>query len=64
MIIFRMQDRDHDPGSDEHRHQSQSSDEDGWDVNRVARGQDLSDYRPLNQPLLAVEPESSSTPAG
>ena len=60
MIICRMQDPKDNPGSDEHRHQSQSSDDDGWDVNSVARGQELSDYRPLDQPQLTAEPESSS----
>lgn len=41
-----------------------SSEEEGWGENDVAPGQQLSDYRPLNEPLASIETASKISESG
>ena len=56
------QSREVDP--DSQKDQEHSSDEEGWRENDVAPGQVLSDYRPLNQPLVPTEAVQGISEAG
>lgn len=56
------QSRELDPG--DRKDQTHSSDEEGWGENDVAPGQLLSDYRPLNQPLVPNEATQEISQAG
>ena len=56
------QSREVDP--DGQKDQVHSSDEEGWGENDVAPGQVLSDYRPLNQPLVATKAAQGVSEAG